>query len=185
MVEWGTLPEWLAAVGTLGAFGVALWLLGAQLRTYRASEHDRIQSDATRISAWWSLPESVEIGLRERIRTRRAPERRHEVTVHVRNSSDNPVYDCIVYLGPTRQPNPGGREDAWDFHFPIVPGGHTMRASTPSEYFVLEPQDHLPDDAGFYRGPWIEIVFTDSAGRHWRRTRRRGLVQRKGPSVDS
>lgn len=185
MVEWGNVPEWVAAVGTLGAFGVALWLLGAQLGTYRASEQDRIQGDAIRISAWWSLPQSIKIGLRERIRTRRAPERRHEVTVHLRNSSDNPVYDCIVYLGPTRQPTPGGREDAWDFHFPVLPGGQTLTRSAPSDYFILEPQDHLPDEAGFYRGPWVEIVFTDSAGRHWRRTKRGRVVQRKGASVSS
>lgn len=175
-MQWGTVPEWLAAVGTLGAFVAALWLLGAQLRTYQASEHDRVQRDATRISAWWSLPERVETGLRQRIATRRAAERRHEVTVHVRNSSDNPVYDCIVYLGPTRQPTPGGREDAWDFHFPIIPGGHTLTASAPSAYFLLEPQDHLPDEAGIYRGPWVEIVFRDSAGRCWRRTKRGRLV---------
>lgn len=185
MINWGSVPEWAAALGTLGALTVALWLLGGQLRTYRASEEDRVQRDASRISAWWSLPESIEIGLRKRIATRRAPERRHEVTIHVRISSDNPVYDCIVYLGPTRQPTPGGREDAWDFHFPIVPGGHTLTRSTPSEYLVLEPQDHLPDESGFYRGPWVEIVFTDSTGRHWRRSRRGQLVQRAGPAVDS
>jgi hypothetical protein len=194
MVDWGSIPEWVAAVGTVGAFAIALWLLGAQLRTYRASEQNRIQRDATRVSAWWSTSESMEVGLRERLATRRAPE--HLVTVHIRNSGENPIYDCIVYLGPTREPPPGvptrepppgggGREDAWDFHFPIVPGGQTLTASTPSAYFTLEPQDHWPDEQGFYRGPWVEVVFTDSAGRHWRRTKRGQLTQRESPSVES
>ncbi len=35
---------------------------------------------------------------------------------------------------------------------------------------------HLPDEAGIYRGPWVEIVFRDSAGRCWRRTKRGRLV---------
>lgn len=169
MPDWGNVPEWIAAVGSLGALAVALWLLGAQLRTYRTSEQDRIQSDATRVSAWWSTPEIAPV-----------------VSVHIRNAGDNPVYDCVVFLGPSRQPPPdSSRTDSWDFHFPIVPAGETLTKSVPSEHFILESQDHLPDQHGFFRGAWVEIVFTDSAGRFWSRKRDGQLVKRKGPSMDS
>ncbi len=187
MVDLDNVPEWMAAIGSVSAAAVALWLLYVQLRIYRTSEQDRIQRDATRVSVWWSYP-GVEGEKRVgRFRRKRIKVQQYaEVAVNVRNSGENPVYDCIVYLGPSREPPvEGGREDAWDFHFRIVPAGETLTMSAPREYFVLEPQDHEPDEHGFYKGAWVEMVFTDSAGRHWRRTKRGELVQRKGPSVES
>jgi hypothetical protein len=35
--DWGTVPDWLAAVGTLAAFAVALRLLGKELAARRGA----------------------------------------------------------------------------------------------------------------------------------------------------
>ncbi len=41
-VRLGDLPSWFAAVGTVGAFGVSLWLLRQQMQDRRVQSADRI-----------------------------------------------------------------------------------------------------------------------------------------------
>lgn len=46
------LPSWLSAIGTVGAFAVALFLLRQQIRDRRAEVEDRRIAQARLVSAW-------------------------------------------------------------------------------------------------------------------------------------
>ena len=50
--EFGTVPDWLAAVGTLLAFVVALRLLFKELAAHREQEEDRRRNQASLVTAW-------------------------------------------------------------------------------------------------------------------------------------
>jgi hypothetical protein len=50
--EWGTVPDWVAAFGTLAAFFVALRLLAKELTARREQEEDSRREQARRIAIW-------------------------------------------------------------------------------------------------------------------------------------
>lgn len=50
-VEWGTVPDWVAAFGTLAAFAVALRLLFKELEARREYEADRRRDQARLVAA--------------------------------------------------------------------------------------------------------------------------------------
>ncbi len=70
-IDWGSLPDWIAALGTILAFVVALTVLVIQLV-------DRQRNAAGRVYAWLdssALPMA---------------------TLHLTNAADEPVYDCTI-----------------------------------------------------------------------------------------
>ena len=170
-MAWGNVPEWLAAVGTLGAFGVALWLLGRQLATYRASEDDRKLRDARRVATWWE--------------EFRDPNSNFKVRANVRNAGESPIYDTAVFLGPAVGTEGRPPPDKVTLHFGTVAPGNTSTIAIEASMVELDIETEVSDEDGFFRGGWIEVVFTDSAGRYWRRDRKGQLIERKDRSMDS
>lgn len=77
------LPSWLSAVGTVGAFAVALFLLGVQIWDRRGEAQDRRMAQARLVSTWWSDV------LHE-------PEPQPVLVILVRNGSAEPVYGVLV-----------------------------------------------------------------------------------------
>jgi len=79
-------PQWLSAIGTIGAFAVALILFAIQIWDRRSEVRDRRVEQARLVSAWLS-----DI-LREN-------EAQPELVVLVRNGSTEPVYGVLVQVG--------------------------------------------------------------------------------------
>lgn len=168
----GTASDILGAIGTVGAFGVALWLLRGELVARRLHDEDRRRRDARMVAAWWD-DEVGPDGFR--------------VWVAVRNAGETPIYETVILVGPAIQPAPypepyGG---AVGVHFGMIPPGDTAAKDIPVSSVELDIESEIPDQDGFYRGGWVELVFTDSDGRHWRRTRTGELVPRKSRSITS
>jgi hypothetical protein len=71
-VKWGTVPDWLAAIGTVATLGIALAVLIRELREHRARQ-------ASLVAAWMG--------------------QRHEIVVQ--NKSNAPAYNlCVSYFDP-------------------------------------------------------------------------------------
>ena len=143
---WGTAPEWLAAVGTLLAFAVALRLLFKELDTRREALDDRLRSQARLVVAWTSHnPGSGELALSRLW------------YIRIKNGSDEPVRNVTVTLYVKRPSQ----------HPPLEPL-HRRK------YKVLAPQtlmttERLPVDESTFDGPPVSIVFRDSQGYMWKR----------------
>jgi hypothetical protein len=147
--DWGSVPEWIAAGGTLAAFFVALRLLAKELVVRREAEEDRRRDQARMVSAW-SFPEL----------TGDAAPLKLDVYIMVRNGSDEPVHDVRITLVPKDSPFAADPEQArekapwkaydWDL---LPPGG-------PIKVFI-DFHSSAPVVLG--------LTFTDSQGRRWRR----------------
>lgn len=96
--DMGTYPDWLQGVGTIGAFGAGLLLLGRQLNEHQAAAEDRRRRHASAVSAWClgrtSLDE-VPFALHAAAR----PHTHEDVHVQFANRGDSPIYGLNVYIG--------------------------------------------------------------------------------------
>lgn len=83
-----SITDWLTAVGTVGAFGVALYLLSVQMR----DRHDeRVRGQARLVAAWIDeLRTEPQEDAQQRSFLR--------ATVIVQNESSEPVYHVVVRL---------------------------------------------------------------------------------------
>ena len=107
-VDWGTVPDWIAAIGTTGALLVAVTLLWREQR-----DHDVAQ--ARLVSAWVnevddSRPEPLS-------------------GVVVQNKSDEPVYDVIIFLFDSVAHAEVGEPGQEIFHVEVLPPGTRHRAT--------------------------------------------------------
>lgn len=146
-IEWGTIPDWIAAVGTAGALFVGLLLLGRQMSAFESSEQDRRAKHAYNVGAWW---EPVTGGQVARF--------------FLRNANPTPVYDCLILLRAKSKPLGVA---ILSISIPVVkPNDQVSEDRDASEVH--------PDDL---RGARVELGFTDSDGRHWLRTRDGSLTE--------
>ena len=154
----GTIPDWLAAVGTLGAFAVALWLLFKELAARREQEEDRRREQARLVTAWMmSKPLS------------RTEERS---AIVIRNGSDEPVFDgwCVLVASTSRFASERKPVFDWELRWRVLPPHET-----------LEDELDLPQ---LLTPPWdarIRLSFTDAAGRRWTRYPDGRLVEPNRP----
>jgi hypothetical protein len=155
-VEVGTLAEWFAAVGTIGAFVVALILLGRQMRAYRAAEDDRTRGQARGVAVWTRIAGQ-----------HNSNEVRREIIV--RNSSDTPIYNCVAFASQYWEPP--------EFNFSVQIG-----TLPPDEDCVTEIPEGELSDPEVVRGPRVEVAFTDARGRHWRRLSSGELEEQHEPA---
>jgi len=137
--DWGTVPDWLAAVGTLAAFAVALRLLGKELAARREAEEDHRREQARRVSVWATEIEQVPPALGSLV-----------FFVVRANRSDEPVYDVLIEMASN---DPGGAWAPWRKHIPVMPPGQ--------EQTRLQVVPYRP-------GP-VTLTFTDAVGRRWKR----------------
>jgi hypothetical protein len=82
-VRLGDLPGWFAAIGTVGAFGISLWLLAQQMRDRRVQSAERRAAQARLVAAW---EEDLDLEAKP------FP----QVVLMVRNGSDLPVYNVSI-----------------------------------------------------------------------------------------
>lgn len=144
-MEYGTVPDWLAGVGTVGALVVALVLLSHDRRARREVEEERRRAQASRVVCWL---EAVEV-------LTPVGDRRVELVLH--NGSEEPVFDCRVHVdldaAATSTFRDGGRR--LTLAEPMLPPGQTRRP-------LSLPVFDLPHaSAG--------MAFTDTSNRRWGR----------------
>jgi hypothetical protein len=151
-IQWGDFPTWIAAIATAAAFGGTLYLLfmqrgqldlqQGQLDVLRRQEddrqYDRLQDQARSIAAW-----VVKIA-----------DSRSEVYLRVRNSSEEPVWNCCVRVKSHWAPS----HDLKWVNLQVLP---------PQETVPVTVRIELPD--GLAVNPPAEVTFTDASGRRWRR----------------
>lgn len=134
-------PNELTAIGTVGAFGVALYLLRVQILDRRAEASDRRTAQARLVAAW--LADLIE-------RPEADDKLFADLVVLVYNGSAEPVYGVVVKV------EVGVRGSF--VRRPFVLGPQETR-----EFRILAP--------GLPRGqPAVSISFKDSAGRQWMRS---------------
>jgi hypothetical protein len=148
-------PQWtdiLQAIGTVGAFAVALFLLGVELASRRAREDQR-RDQARHISAWvdeWPrLSASASASEPERGPNPLA------VRLKVHNGSEEPIHGCLVKVCV---PLPDDQDKEVEFG-PV----HIIPPHRPYTYSLDLPS--RPE----YRPYVSDLFFTDSAGRMWHR----------------
>lgn len=101
--DWGSVPDWLAAIGTLAAFAVALRLLAKELTARREQEQDRRSEQARHVAAWAFRAAGTPAG--------------H--ILFVRNKGEEPVSSIRLVMEHPDEPGTVTREETW----PLLPPG--------------------------------------------------------------
>jgi hypothetical protein len=160
-LDLGSVPEWVGALGTIGAFAIAIGIYWREVQEGRRSQ-------AALISAWWSRvdPQGKDIGSFGDAQPREDVGFR----LWIKNSSQEAVYDC--FLLAEAQPKEDEPVDLGRFASfvdgqivvaaGIVPPGEAL------QYFV--------DGTQIRSLGAVTIVFRDAAGRSWRRAG--GMLER-------
>jgi hypothetical protein len=180
--DWGTVPDWLAAVGTVAAFAVALGLFRKEQKARREYEEDRRREQARLISAW---PEAPEVpGVKDRPRNTDViawmRETGTDAYVHLvmKNGSAEPVYRIFAVMVASDSsyaddPEVGaGQPGTAEARRRILPPGEEDKGIFARFLDGFE--------TGIRPGP-VSIAFTDAAGRHWKRYPDGRLVELNRP----
>jgi hypothetical protein len=147
-VELGTVPDWVAAGGTVFAFFVALRLLDKELEVRREQQEDRRRAQARLVSKWIPEPE------------REGHTPNFVFAVMVRNGSEEPIYNVTITMAPpdsayAADPEAGPTEaGTLRYQRPVMAPGETFR----------DERRMVPDLPGH-----LGVSFTDAAGRRWKR----------------
>lgn len=141
--RWGDYPTWLAAIGTVGAVIVALFLAGADARRRAREQHAR---QAELVTAWLGpVPQATEDDL--------TPLR----AVTLLNGSQQLAYRVIASMVPVRGAvRPDFRTNAGDFRAFVgeLPPGRT-------DLTIPHP------GSGMHIRWAVELAFMDAAGHSW------------------
>lgn len=152
---WGTAPDYIAALGTVGAFIAGLRLLRKELEARRDGVEDRRAAQARLVAAWVS-PSHPEVD----------PDGSNPRTVYyilTRNGSSEPVTDVWVR---TRRRG-GGVNLSKSLDTPVKPLSEIRRLNA---YSVIAPDTTEAERREAEKSPIpdeVEIEFTDSAGHEW------------------
>jgi hypothetical protein len=158
--EWGTIPDWVTAFGTLAAFFVALRLLAKELAARREYEEDRRRDQARLVNAWLAYKTYG-----------RRPGR-----VAGKNRSEKSVYDLTATTVTAGSPWVSDPESLWLGSDEDLPDAspdlrkvHAQRIQWP----ILNPgetREYVSSDPDSSHGyVVIGLFFTDSRGRLWKR----------------
>lgn len=151
MIAWGTVPDWFAAVGTVGAFAIGLWLLRGEIsageqrdREVEARAEDRRREQASLVALWASGDLVLE--------PQRAPNNRTYTSMTVHNASSLPITDVFAVVN-----RPGIQTSPQDGHRSVLGPGEIIVSSLASD---CQPPYAVPMEA-------LEVRFVDAAGRRW------------------
>lgn len=136
------LAAWLAAIGTVGTLGYALWQIADErTRRRRASEREQ----ANRVSAWCTGTQHlVGEGL--------------HVSVSCRNASDLPIYNVAVVV----YPDGDWKQAALSVKRELATMG--LEEAQEVDVFYAGPVMH-----NLGRDTPVGVTFTDAGGTHWSR----------------
>ncbi|MEY2446655.1 MAG: hypothetical protein QOH79_131 [Acidimicrobiaceae bacterium] len=119
-MKFGTVADWVAAVGTGGALVIGMLLLRAELRSRRADSDERLRSQSRHVVCWLHFVETQDDG--------------SWWIVKVRNGSDEPIYQVAVSVD-LGEPSGGHPEGWWD----VIPPGDEVACMWEPGDFATEP----------------------------------------------
>lgn len=134
VIPWGTVPDWVAVVGTVGSLFTALYLLKHEIDERKLLRATRETDAARAVSAWCQCEDDKHI-------------------LYVRNGGEEPIYDCMVYadsLGAVTLAE--GRTHGLEVLFGTVPPGSTLD----------DPRHNLKLQSDRFGLPTVEVEFTDA-----------------------
>lgn len=135
-VEWGTFPEWLSAVGTVGALILAFVLLNREMVAGRQAAQDRRREQAAQVSGHFDVEGTTATGILAR--------------AVITNSSPSPIYSTAFRVPHTDRP-----PDEWEHYVVGVlsPGQeYKLGMEIPSMVGGAGPEISFRDSAGVH---WI------------------------------
>lgn len=127
-VDWGTAPDWLAAVGTVGTLVAALWQLQRERDRARAAEkRERERAERERRSRVLGL--AIDVGEGVRFEPTNGPYggehvRCAKITVH--NGTAGPLVRPSLYDAHMKQIRSFGAIRAGEADETLVPDGHAL-----------------------------------------------------------
>lgn len=167
------VAEWVAAIGTIGAFTVTIGLLWKELREAARRRDDDRRAQARQVSVW---PGAVAYN-----RWDDAPRRfEYFVSLGVRNGSDEPAYDVWIFVNtPTVEWVPEFRRS---LELGLLPPGYRSE----SHRVIMGNADYRQSEPPHIRTTEVrlELFFRDAAGRLWRRFPNGRLAQAKAAALE-
>jgi hypothetical protein len=155
----GTIPDWIAALGTVAAFLVALRLLAKELASRREYEEDRRRAQASRVVCWLEIAPTTSTFNPSMLSQPVTRVVGHHLELVLHNGSEEPVFDCRVHvdIDPTRASAkaPDGRRRL-RLTERMLPPGRTSRS------LDLSGEDLLRTN--------VWMVFTDASNQRWQRS---------------
>lgn len=166
--NWGSVPDWVAGVGTVLAFATATVVFAHGLSERRRSNR---RKQAEQITAW--LPGSMSSAYREWIRGRGLDVLFH-VHVNLINASDSVIYDLFVVVTCEHSDHP----------MPMQMDSGEIVASEPTPWEHCRDRQARGRAAAVPPGKWrvsvrlsntsvlplrLDIFFRDNRGVYWRR----------------
>jgi hypothetical protein len=156
-----------SAVGTVGAFTVAMVLFRREQRREEIRNEEERRDQAVKVSAWIEAVRGTHGG--------------HDVIFHVHNASAMPIYEVSLLTpipgtpGEDDRDHGEGDEEHDEAEFiGLVPPGQTVRRPAPTEwartYYTPEP---------------VPIEFRDSSGQTWSRDETGKLATRPDDTRES
>jgi hypothetical protein len=145
--NWGSVPDWLAGVGTLLALALALWAVFRELAARREALDDRLRSQARLVAAWVSERDPYgnwAMG--------------GEGFVLTRNGSDEPVRNVTVTAYKKHPSQVPPLEEFYRVTYAVL-APHTTETSRALPF----------GDAPRFDSVAVSIVFRDSQGCRWQR----------------
>jgi hypothetical protein len=162
-IDFGDLPTWVAAVGTVGALGAGLWQIGneRQLRLKQeAKDRETNRREQARSVACWPGPQGVGPGpLR--------PWWEEATPIDLVNGSVEPVYNVVFAIVLVQGAGAPRRAEDWKERAETQ---HDVPMSTaailpPGTWRVWVPGSHWDGGMGPRLG--AEMAFSDRAGIAW------------------
>lgn len=158
-VEYGTVPDWIAGIGTAAATIFAAVAINREVQRRREEQAAEFSHQARRVLCWLDVIEAPEHEGRTMPRMPGQPPRpQPALAVIIRNGSEEPVLDCKFHVevdpdALARIEDVGRRRLA--FEEPIIPPGDMQRTV------------YLPISVRTSARVWM--VFTDTNGTRWSR----------------
>jgi len=182
-VEWGTVPDWLAAIGTVGALLAGAAILNkqrtsleqqAEMFQWQAEERERGQ--ALRVTGW----------------VERVDE--DKIVGHVANGSDEPIYSCVLYVKDADQwesdpqPEVVPLPQGWTVEDRVVQDIELVFLVVPPQAreefpYTLQPHQRTAIDEMPFPGAQAEVGFVDSRGQAWLRDSSGTLIKTDAPRI--
>lgn len=144
-MDWGDVPTWLGAIGTVGTLVAAIFVVSREQRAAARNDDERRRNQASQVAAWARIEPGGRIG-------------GLEVQLYVRNASKQPVYDVLAAI----QDGGTGEGVATDSLAVLPPGETEVRAQAGA-------LRHFLRDSKVTGSPAVTMSFRDSAGQAWQR----------------